>query len=113
MTAEEGTRDSRPFPDPEHSIAPRKPRTVGGAVYLAVLAATGVGLTMVGLGPWRAGLIVIGGALLGGALARLLIPDESAGMLGMRPKIVDVVALTGLGTALVVLALALANRPAL
>ena len=36
--------EGRPAPDPEHSLAPRKPRTLGGVVYLAVLAATVVGV---------------------------------------------------------------------
>ena len=110
---EEGARDSRPFPDPEHSLAPRKPRTVGGAVYLAVLAATGGGLALVALDRWRLGLGVIGVALLCGALGRLVIPSSSAGMLGMRPKLVDVLALVLLGTGLVVLASVIPERPPL
>ena len=111
MTPEDGVRESRPFPDPEHSLAPRKPRTVGGAVYLGVLAVTGLGLAMVALDSWRSGLTVIGCALLAGAVARLVIRDDNAGMLGMRPKVVDVIALTGLGSALVVLATLINARP--
>lgn len=108
-----GPRDSRPFPDPEHSIAPRKPRTIGGAVYLAVLAATGAGLGLVAFGPWRLGLGVIGIALLFGALGRLVIPRGNAGMLGMRPKLVDVLALVVLGAGLIVLASVIPERPPL
>ena len=104
---------SRPFPDPEHSIAPRKPRTVGGVVYLAVLAATCAGLLLVAIGPWRLGLGVIGGALLVGALLRLVIPGDSAGMLGMRPKVVDVLVLLVLGAGLVVLAGVIPDQPRL
>ncbi len=110
---EEGARDSRPFPDPEHSITPRKPRTVGGAVYLMVLAATGAGLGLVAFGPWRLGLGIIGIALLCGAVGRLVIPSGNAGMLGMRPKMVDVLALVLLGTGLVVLASVIPERPPL
>ena len=113
MTPEESARPSRPFPDPEHSITPRKPRTVGGAVYLAVLAATGVGLAVVAFGPWRAGLTVIGLALLAGALLRLVLPSDRAGMLGMRPKAVDVLVLVVLGTALAVLAAVIPDQPPL
>ena len=113
MSSEGTPREGRPFPDPEHSITPRRPRTVGGVVYLGVLAATGVGLTLVATGPWRLGLGVIGGSLLFGALLRLVIPNGSAGMLGMRPKLVDVMALLVLGTGLVVLAGVIPNRPAL
>ena len=108
-----GQRDSRPFPDPEHSLAPRKPRTIGGAAYLVVLAATLVGLGIVAFGPWRLGMSVIGGALVWGALARLVIPNSSSGMLGMRPKLVDVVVLGTIGGALVVLAAVIPDQPAL
>ena len=94
----------RPFPDPEHSIAPRKPRTVGGLAFLLVLFGTAVGLGLVVLGPWRTGLTVMGAVLLGGALARLIIPNHDAGMLGVRRKLVDVASLAAAGGALVVLA---------
>jgi hypothetical protein len=113
MSPEENVRESRPFPDPEHSLAPRKPRTIGGVVYLAVLAATVGGLALVALDRWRGGITVIGGALLCGAVARLLIPQDKAGMLGMRPKLVDVLILTGLGAGLVVLAAVIPERPPL
>ncbi len=108
---DEEQRDSRPFPDPEHSLTPRKPRTIGGAVYLGVLAATVVGLTLVVLNRWRLGLAVVGGALLCGALARLVIPKDNAGMLGMRPRVVDVLILTGLGAGLVVLSAIIPDQP--
>jgi hypothetical protein len=108
---DEGARESRPFPDPEHSLAPRKPRTIGGAVFLGVLAATGAGLVLIGVDRWRLGLAIIGGALLGGALARLVIPKGNAGMLGMRPRAVDVLILTVLGTGLVVLSVVIPDQP--
>ena len=110
---EDDARESRPFPDPEHSIAPRKPRTVGGVVYLAVLGATAAGLVLVALDRWRLGLGVIGVALLCGAFGRLVIPRDNAGMLGMRPRLVDVAALVLLGTGLVVLASVIPEQPPL
>jgi multisubunit Na+/H+ antiporter MnhB subunit len=111
MTVGGEERESRPFPDPERSLTPRKPRTVGGMVYLAVLAVTLSGLALVAFGHWRPGLILVGASLLAGAVGRLVIGNDDAGMLGMRPKPIDVVALTGLGSALVVLALLIPNRP--
>jgi len=108
---EDAPRDSRPYPDPEHSLAPRKPRTIGGAVYLGVLAATGAGLALVALDRFRLGLALMGGALLFGALARLVIPSSKAGMLGGRPKVVDALILVGLGAALVALSAAIPNGP--
>jgi hypothetical protein len=101
----------RPFPDPEHSIAPRKPRTVGGVVFLVILAATLVGLLLVIVGPWRSGLMVMGASVVVGGLARLVLPEESAGMLGVRRKLVDVTTLVGLGGALCLLAAALRGGP--
>lgn len=101
----------RPFPDPEHSIVPRKPRTVGGVVFLGVLAVTLVGLLLVVVGPWRSGLMVMGGSAVLGGLARLVLREESAGMLGVRRKLVDVTTLVGLGSALCLLAAALRGGP--
>ena len=101
---------TRPFPDPEHSIAPRKPRTLGGAVYLAVLAATFLGLGMILLAYWRTGLTLIGGAMLCGAVARLVLRDDNAGMLGLRRKAVDVTTMAALGGALIALAAIIRER---
>ncbi len=100
----EGEEDSRPYPQPEHSLAPRKPRTFGGVVYLGVLVATLVGVVMVALDEWRAGLTTIGLSVLVGGLARLVLPNDNAGMLRIRRKLIDVLTLVVLGGALVVLA---------
>ena len=100
----DGEEDSRPYPQPEHSLAPRKPRTLGGVVYLGVLVATVVGVVVVALGEWRAGLTTIGVAVLVGGGVRLVLPNDRAGMLGIRRKLIDVLTLLALGGALVVLA---------
>jgi hypothetical protein len=101
----------RPFPDPEHSIAPRKPRTVGGAVYLALLGATALGLTLVVLDEPRWGLNVIGGATIAGGLARLGLRGPNAGMLGVRRTFIDVTTLLVLGAAIIVMAGVLRTTP--
>jgi hypothetical protein len=104
--------EGRPYPDPEHhSLAPRKPRTVGGAVYLVVLAATLVGLVIVVVDEWRTGLTVVGAANVAGGLARLVIPNDSAGMLGIRRKVIDVLTMVGVGAALIVLAVVIPEGP--
>ncbi|QIK65484.1 DUF3017 domain-containing protein [Nocardioides sp. HDW12B] len=100
----EGEEDSRPYPQPEHSLAPRKPRTVGGLVYLGVLVATLTGVVVVALGEWRSGLTTIGVAVLVGGMGRLVLPNDNAGMLGIRRKLIDVATLLVLGGSLVVLA---------
>jgi hypothetical protein len=106
-----GDEPHRPFPDPEHSITPRKPRTVGGVAFLLVLFGTAVGLATIVFGPWRQGLTVIGAVLIAGAFARLLIPNHEAGMLGVRRKLVDVASLAAIGAALVVLAAVIPPPP--
>ena len=74
---------------------------------LAVLVAVGVGLLLVTFEHWRRGLVVIGLALVGAALLRLLLPVRRVGFLAIRSRPVDVVLLTGMGVALTVIALAI------
>ena len=93
-----------PPPPPPHSLAPRRPRTLGGVVFLLVLAGTVAGVAVVVLSDWQAGLTLSGGSLLGAAFARLVLPNAQAGMLGVRRKLVDVATLLVLGTGLVTLA---------
>lgn len=89
-----------------------RPQTLGGVFFLAVAACTAVGLTIVGTGPWRTGLAVIGAGILAGAVVRLVLPDDAAGMLKVRRKLVDVVTLAGLGAALVVLSVVIPDAGA-
>jgi hypothetical protein len=50
----------------------------------------------------RGGTLVIAGALLAGSLARLVLPESKAGMLGSRRRFVDVAVLGILGVGLLV-----------
>ncbi len=97
-------------PQLDHSIAPRKPRTVGGAVFLGVLTTTLLGVLIVMAGRVQAGLSTAGAGLLLGALARLLLPPQQAGMLGVRRKLIDVSTMVLLGGGLVVLAAVIRER---
>ena len=74
---------------------------------LAVLMAVGVGLLMVTFEHWRKGLVVVGLALVGGAVLRALLPVRRVGFLAVRSRPVDVVLLAGAGLALAVIALAI------
>jgi hypothetical protein len=67
---------------------------------LAVLLTVGVGLLLVTFEHWRRGLVVIGLALVGGALLRLLLPVRRVGFLAVRSRPVDVFLLAGAGLAL-------------
>jgi hypothetical protein len=89
----------------------RKPQTVGGIVYLGVLAAAMVGLGIVLAGAWRTGLSWIGVGLLVAASTRLLLTERGAGMLRVRRKWSDVLMLTAAGIALIALAVAVPNQP--
>ncbi|MDP9392425.1 MAG: DUF3017 domain-containing protein [Actinomycetota bacterium] len=70
----------------------------------AVLLVVGVGLLQVTFRHWRMGLVVMGLALVGAGLLRLLLPVRRAGFLAVRSRPVDVVLLTGTGVALAVIA---------
>ena len=83
----------------------RRPQTLGGTIYLLVLAAALVGLGIVAAGAWRTGVGWIGAGLLLAALARLLLAEEAAGMLRVRRKWSDVLMLTVAGIALLVLSI--------
>lgn len=74
---------------------------------LAVLVAVAVGLLMVTFEYWRRGLVVVGLALVGGGLLRLLLPLRRVGFLAVRSRAVDVVLLVGAGLALAATALAI------
>jgi hypothetical protein len=67
---------------------------------LAVLLVVGVGMLLVTFEHWRRGLVVIGLALVGAALLRLLLPARRVGFLAVRSRPVDVFLLTGTGLAL-------------
>ena len=72
--------------------------------YWLVAAGMVAGLATVRSGAQavRGGTLVIAGALLAGSLARLVLPDSKAGMLGSRRRFVDVAALAALGVGLLI-----------
>jgi hypothetical protein len=71
----------------------QRPSTTGGLVYLVVVGALMIGLAIVALGPWRTGVSVMGGALAVAFVARAVLPDERAGMLRIRRRLVDLTTL--------------------
>jgi hypothetical protein len=72
---------------------------------LAVLVMVGIGLVVVAFDHWRSGVVIIGVALMGAALLRLLLPVRRVGFLAVRSRPVDVVllAVTGLAVTVIVL----------
>ena len=88
----------------------RRPQTLGGTVYLLVLAAALVGLGIVLAGAWRTGVGWMGAGLLVAALARLVLAEEAAGMLRVRRKWSDVLMLSVAGVTLIVLSVVVPNQ---
>ncbi|MGP3999947.1 DUF3017 domain-containing protein [Streptomyces sp. 8N706] len=70
---------------------------------LTVIAGTAVGLLIVAADASRWGIIVVGLALIAGAVLRRVLP--SVGMLAVRSKFTDMLTYGGLGTAIVLLAM--------
>ena len=90
----------------------RLPSTLGGLVYLIVVATCSAGLLVVALGPWRRGVAVIGVGLLLGAMMRATLSEGDAGMLRVRRnRWFDVLMLAGVGVALISLASVIPNQP--
>ena len=104
--------DAPPAPRPGPSQRPplyvRRPFLAGllrQAPLLAALVSVAAGLLLVTLGYWRRGLVVIGLALMGTAVLRLLLPLRRVGLLAVRSRWVDVLMLAGTGLAITVLTL--------
>ncbi|RDG35808.1 DUF3017 domain-containing protein [Streptomyces corynorhini] len=80
---------------------------------LSVLGTVGLGLLIVGLHPFaeafRVGTILIGFALIGGAVLRRVMP--SVGMLAVRSRFTDMLTYGLLGVAIVMLSLMTQPRP--
>ena len=75
--------------------------------FTAVLVVVAVGLVTVTAGNWRRGLVVMGPALVGAAVLRMLLPVRRVGFLAVRSSTTDVVLTAGGGIALVLVALAI------
>ncbi|MCC3771142.1 DUF3017 domain-containing protein [Streptomyces sp. UNOC14_S4] len=70
---------------------------------LAVMGVTGVGLLLVACDVFRVGTLIVGVAMLGGAVLRWALP--SVGMLAVRSRFTDIVTYGVLGFAIVLLTL--------
>ena len=77
-----------------------------------MLATTVVGVLVVVAGRVQTGLTTAGCAMLGGAVARLVLPRQQAGMLGVRRKLIDVTTMAVLGVGLVAVAALVREPPA-
>ena len=104
---------SRPAGTPPENRRPlyqRRPLLAGLVrqwPLLLVIVVVGVGLALVAVEQWRRGLVVVGLALIGAAVLRLLLPLPRVGFLAVRSRPVDVALTAGAGAALAVIALAI------
>lgn len=117
----EGAARSRRFPSVTRDTA--RPEGGGRAApgdapaparqwpMLAVLTATAAGLLLTAMGHPRIGCLLIGAALIAGAVMRRLLP--SVGMLAVRSRFTDMVTYGLLGVAIVLLALVMEPDPLL
>ncbi|MFE0514056.1 DUF3017 domain-containing protein [Streptomyces sp. NPDC058964] len=78
---------------------------------LVVLSAVALGLLLTALDVFRLGTLLIGAALLAGAVMRWVLP--SVGMLAVRSRFTDIVTYGVLGLAIVLLALMAQPKPLL
>jgi hypothetical protein len=78
---------------------------------LAVTGLVAIGLLVTALDAFRPGTLLIGVALLGGAVLRWLLPD--VGMLAVRSRFTDIVTYGVLGLAICLLALMIQPDPLL
>lgn len=76
---------------------------------LTVLGATGLGLLLTALDLFRVGTLLVGLALIGGAVLRWALP--SVGMLAVRSRFTDMVTYGVLGTVIALLAMMAQPNP--
>jgi Protein of unknown function (DUF3017) len=70
-----------------------------------------LGLALIAFAPWRYGTGTLSLALLMASWSRIVLPEDRAGLLRVRNRLVDVVALTSLGAAAMVLTIVIKDLP--
>jgi hypothetical protein len=76
-------------------------------VFVLAVAGTGLWWTWQSAQRVRGGTVAVAGALFVAALARLVLPEEWAGMLASRKRFIDVVTLVALAAGLLAAGLVL------
>jgi hypothetical protein len=80
-----------------------RPRRQWPLLLVSALVLGGVVAALLGPDTWRAGCLVVGGALVLGALLRLVLTTRRAGLLRVRSKAFDVGVMLLAGGAILVL----------
>ncbi|MGM1060754.1 DUF3017 domain-containing protein [Saccharothrix sp. Mg75] len=79
--------------------------------FALVLAISLLGFVRIVQYHWRQGVVLIGLALLVAALLRVMVTDEQAGLIAIRSRSVDALLYTGLGFAVIVVAMTIIGGP--
>lgn len=87
----------------------KRPSTTGGIIYLVAVATMVCGLVVVVVGAWRTGVAVMGVAFAIAFAGRLVLPDEHAGMLRIRRRLVDLVTMGVCSAGMLILAVVVAR----
>lgn len=77
---------------------------------MIVLVGVLVGLTVVALGEWRLGCVVVGASLGIGATERMLLPRNETGLLQVRSRAFDTAIMALAGAAIIALAILVPNH---
>jgi DUF3017 family protein len=84
----------------------KKPSTTGGVGYLIALALAVIGIGLAAADRWRIGMTTFGVAFVFALLMRAILPDDAAGMLRVRRRLVDLVFLALCAGGILVLTIA-------
>lgn len=82
------------------------PRWVRQVPYACVLCGVALGLAVEATGHFKKGSLLLGAAVLFGALVRLVLPAGQVGLLAVRKRAIDVLIMVGLAVAITVVAYA-------
>jgi hypothetical protein len=96
----------------EDTIRPHKRRfALSQLPFALVMLIVAVAALQIGQYHWRQGTGLIGGALLVASVLRAVLPDERAGLLGIRGKAVDIVSYAGLALLILFLTFTITGGP--
>lgn len=89
----------------------KKPSTTGGIFFLVGVGMLIGGLVLVVLSRWRSGTTLMGVAFGLAFLMRMILPDDRAGMLRVRRRLIDLATLAMCSGVMLAMAVLIPNRP--
>ncbi|MGE3287018.1 MAG: DUF3017 domain-containing protein [Pseudonocardia sp.] len=98
-------RPGRPG-EPRRAAPPWPPVWLPAAFVYAIAA---IGMLRVLTQHWREGAAFLAGSMLAAAVLRALLPEDRAGLLAVRSKVIDMTLYVGLGLVTLVLAVTITH----